>query len=63
MAYHTYGGEGMASCLDAGVDAPNHLLQLDENGVTILLQKKLPFVVTLDDLIALEKGDLEAWNG
>jgi len=53
----------MASCLDAGVDAPNHLLQLDENGVTILLQKKLPFVVTLDDLIALEKGDLEAWNG
>jgi len=63
VAYHTYGGEGMASCLDAGVDAPNHLLQLDENGVTILLQKKLPFVVTLDDLIALEKGDLEAWNG
>jgi len=21
----TYGGEGMASCINAGVDAPNHL--------------------------------------
>ena len=27
------------------------------------LQKKLPFVATLDDLIALEKGDLEATGG
>jgi hypothetical protein len=53
----------MFSCLNAGVDAPNHLLELDEAGVKILLQKRLPFVVTLDDLIALEKGDLEATGG
>jgi imidazolonepropionase-like amidohydrolase len=63
VACHTYGGEGMFSCLNAGVDAPNHLLDLDEAGVKILLQKRLPFVVTLDDLIALEKGDLEATGG
>ena len=63
VACHTYGGEGMFSCLNAGVDAPNHLLELDEAGVKILLQKRLPFVVTLDDLIALEKGDLEATGG
>jgi imidazolonepropionase-like amidohydrolase len=63
VACHTYGGEGMFSCLNAGVDAPNHLLELDEAGVKILLQKKLPFVVTLDDLIALEKGDLQATGG
>jgi len=63
VACHTYGGEGMFSCLNAGVDAPNHLLELDEAGVKILLQKRLPFVVTLDDLIALEKGDLEATSG
>ena len=53
----------MNSCLTAGVDAPNHLLMLDDAGVKILLQKKLPFVVTLDDLIALEKGDLQATGG
>ena len=63
VACHTYGGEGMNSCIQAGVDAPNHLLMLDDAGVMTLLQKKLPFVVTLDDLIALEKGDLEATGG
>jgi imidazolonepropionase-like amidohydrolase len=63
VACHTYGGEGMASCINAGVDAPNHLLELDQDGIKVLLQKKLPFVATLDDLIALEKGDLEATGG
>lgn len=63
VACHTYAGEGMNSCLTAGVDAPNHLLELDDAGVTILLQKRLPFVVTLDDLIALEKADLQATGG
>jgi imidazolonepropionase-like amidohydrolase len=63
VACHTYGGEGMASCLTAGVDAPNHLLELDDAGVKILLQKKLPFVPTIDDLIALEKADLRDTGG
>jgi imidazolonepropionase-like amidohydrolase len=63
VACHTYGGEGMNSCLTAGVDAPNHLLELDDAGVKTLLQKRLPFVVTLDDLIALEKEDLHETGG
>jgi len=53
----------MMSCLTAGVDAPNHLLELDQAGVKILLEKKLPFVPTVDDLIALEKEDLQATGG
>src|SRR5579871_5211146 len=63
VACHTYGGEGMASCINAGVDAPNHLLELDQDGIKVLLQKKLPFVATIDDLIALEKEDLDATGG
>lgn len=63
VACHTYGGEGMASCINAGVDAPNHLLELDQDGIKVLLAKNLPFEVTLDDLIGLEKGDLEATGG
>jgi imidazolonepropionase-like amidohydrolase len=63
VACHTYGGEGMNSCLTAGVDAPNHLLELDDAGVKTLLQKKLSFVVTVDDLIALEKDDLRDTGG
>ena len=63
VACHAYGGEGMASCINAGVDAPNHLLELDQEGIKVLLQKRLPYVVTIDDLISLEKGDLEATGG
>ena len=63
VACHTYGGEGMMSCINAGVDAPNHLLELDEAGVKVLLEKKLPYVPTVDDLIALEKEDLAATGG
>src|SRR5262252_2328227 len=63
VACHAYGGEGMHSCINAGVDAPNHLLGLDDDGVKVLLAKKLPYVPTVDDLIALEKGDLAATGG
>jgi imidazolonepropionase-like amidohydrolase len=63
VACHTYGGEGMASCLKAGVDSPNHLLELDDAGVKLLLQKKLYFVPTIDDLISLEKADLRETAG
>ena len=63
VACHAYGGEGMRSCINAGVDSPNHLLELDDEGVRTLLAKKLPFVPTVDDLIALEKGDLAATGG
>jgi imidazolonepropionase-like amidohydrolase len=63
VACHTYGGEGMFSCLKAGVDAPNHLLELDEEGVKILLDKKLPFVPTVDDLVKNDKDDLRMSGG
>ena len=63
VACHTYGGEGMFSCLKAGVDAPNHLLELDDEGIKILLDKKLPFVPTVDDLISLEGPDLRDTGG
>jgi imidazolonepropionase-like amidohydrolase len=49
--------------INAGVDAPNHLMGLDDDSVKVLLAKKLPYVPTVDDLIALEKGDLAATGG
>src|SRR3989441_690875 len=39
VACHTYGGEGMNSCLTAGGGSPHHLLELDEAGVEIPNQK------------------------
>ena len=60
---HAYGGEGMASCLNAGVDVPTHLLEMDDASIKILLQKKLPFVDTVDDLVGWEKDDLRDTGG
>jgi imidazolonepropionase-like amidohydrolase len=63
VACHTYGGEGMRSCLNAGVDAPNHLLELDDSDVKVMLEKKLPFVPTVDDLVANDREDLRNSGG
>jgi imidazolonepropionase-like amidohydrolase len=63
VACHAYGGEGMRSCLSTGVDSPNHMLELDDAGVKLMLQKKVYFVPTIDDLIALEKADLQETGG
>src|SRR5215470_12597810 len=40
VACHTYRGGATEPCLQAGVDAPNHLLELDDAGVKILQQKR-----------------------
>jgi len=63
VACHTYGGEGQLSCLKAGVDAPNHLTDLDDASLKLLVDKKLPFELTIDDLVALEAGDLKITGG
>jgi imidazolonepropionase-like amidohydrolase len=63
VACHTYGGEGQLSCLKAGVDAPNHLTDLDDASLKLLLDKKLPFELTVDDLVALEPADLRRTGG
>jgi imidazolonepropionase-like amidohydrolase len=63
VACHTYGGEGQMSCLKAGVDAPNHLTDLDDASLKLLVDKKLPFEITVDDLVSLEPGDLKTTGG
>ena len=65
VACHTYGGEGMRSCVQAGVDLPMHLLELykDEATFKMVLQKKLPVMMTLDDLIGLEAEDKKLSGG
>ena len=55
----------MRSCVQAGVDLPMHMLELykDEATFKLLLQKKLPVMMTLDDLIGLEAEDKRLSGG
>jgi imidazolonepropionase-like amidohydrolase len=65
VACHTYGGEGMRSCVQAGVDLPMHMLELyrDDETMKVILQKKLPVMMTIDDLMGLEAGDRKLTGG
>jgi len=65
VACHTYGGEGMRSCVQAGVDLPMHMLELynDEATLKMIVQKKLPVMMTIDDLSGLEAEDRRLSGG
>ncbi|MGH9680331.1 MAG: amidohydrolase family protein, partial [Candidatus Acidiferrales bacterium] len=60
---HVYGGEGMHSCIAAGVDLTMHVPELDDESVRMLVQKKLPLQFTIDDIRNLEKTDLRITGG
>lgn len=59
VACHTYGGDGMRSCINAGADLNNHVTELykDEALLNTVVQKKLPIMMTIDDLKGLDAGD------
>ena len=53
----------MRSCISAGVDATQHAIEIDDASIKILLDRKLPITVTIDDLLSLEREDLHATEG
>jgi imidazolonepropionase-like amidohydrolase len=63
VACHDYGGGAKDPCLVGGVDEPNHLLQLDAAGVKLMQEHHSIFIPTIDDLVGLDKEDLEASGG
>ncbi|MBC2666727.1 amidohydrolase family protein [Novosphingobium flavum] len=63
VACHSYSGNGKDPCLLAGVDNPNHLLELDAAGVKLIQQFKTVFTPTIDDLTHLDPLDLQASGG
>jgi imidazolonepropionase-like amidohydrolase len=63
VACHTYGGEGMRSCISAGVDATQHAIEIDDASIKLLLQKKHAITMTIDDLVFLENEDLKETDG
>jgi len=50
VACHAYQGEGLRNCIRAGVDVPTHAIDLDDESLKMLLEKKLPLTATLFDL-------------
>ncbi len=59
VACHTYGGEGMRSCVNAGVDLNMHMTELyrEDALLATIVRKQLPIMITIDDLVGLNGGD------
>lgn len=47
VACHSYGGEGLHNCIDAGVDSIEHGLDLDDDAITKMLARGIWYVPTL----------------
>lgn len=62
VACHAYGGEGLHNCIQAGVDVPTHGVDLDDQSVKLLLDKKLPLTSTMFDLSMEDAQEMRRWN-
>ena len=63
VACHAYGGEGLTSCIAAGVDIPMHGPEMTDAQLQLIVQKKLMLGITIDDLINLDPGDKKITGG
>lgn len=62
VACHAYGGEGLHNCIAAGVDVPTHALDLDDESLKMLVQKKRPLTATLFDLSIADAQEMKRWG-
>jgi len=62
VACHAYGGEGLHNCIAAGVDVPTHGVDLDDESLKMLLQKKLPLTTTMFDLSMEDAQEVRRWG-
>ena len=62
VACHAYGGEGLHNCITAGVDVPTHGVDLDDQSLKMLLDKKLPLTSTLFDLSIDDAQEMRRWG-
>ena len=63
VACHAYGGEGLHSCIAAGVDIPMHGPEITDEEIQMMVKNKQMFGITIDDLINLDPGDKKITGG
>lgn len=62
VASHAYGGEGLRTAIEAGVDLPQHGPALEDEHVKLLLQKGLPLSSTLFDMRLAHHQEMEKFK-
>lgn len=63
VATHAYGGQGLSDCIEGGVDAVEHAIDLDDESMKMMAARGTPLVATIFDLRVWDKSDLEGSHG
>jgi imidazolonepropionase-like amidohydrolase len=63
VACHSFGGEGLASCVTAGVDKVEHGNVMPDSVAKEMAQKKIALVFTLSNMLDTPKQDLPRSGG
>ena len=61
VATHAYGGEGLKTDIEVGVDDIQHATAADTEDIKMIVQKNLPITTTILDHRQDEPGDLKQW--
>jgi imidazolonepropionase-like amidohydrolase len=61
VATHSYGGEGLKTDIEVGVDDIQHATAADDDDIKKIVQKNLPITTTILDHRQDEPGDLKQW--
>ena len=61
VATHSYGGEGLKTDIELGVDDIQHATAADDDDIKKIIQKNLPITVTILDHRQDEPDDLKQW--
>lgn len=63
VACHAYGGQGLRNCVDAGADAPQHAVQLDDQTLKKMVAQHQPLTVTFFDHAITAEKEMAHNNG
>jgi imidazolonepropionase-like amidohydrolase len=63
VACHSFGGEAMMSCLTAGVDKMEHVPQVTDEAIALMVKKKISWVFTMENMRNTDRQDLPRSGG
>ena len=63
VACHAFGGEAMMSCLTAGVDKMEHVPEVTDEAIAMMVKKKISWVFTMENMRNTDRQDLPRSGG
>jgi imidazolonepropionase-like amidohydrolase len=63
VACHSFGGEAMVSCVTAGVDKMEHIPEVTDEVIALMVKKKIAWTFTMENMRNTDRQDLPRSGG